>query len=75
MQRYGNIDFAHLAKAGFLLGLGLFALGTGGEYIGHAMWGQLPAWENTLLYISAVIGLLTAFFSPWIFGVILPLTE
>jgi hypothetical protein len=75
MQRYGNHDYAFLAKTGFLLGLGLLVAGISSEYLIHAFLGGHPAWEHTFLYGSAVIGLLTAFFSPWIFGVLLPLTE
>ncbi len=73
--RYGNLDYPSLTKAGFLLGLGMVLAGTGGEYVGYAYFGGLPGWEETLLYLLAVIGLLVGFFSPFVFGIFLPLTE
>lgn len=75
MGRYGDLDYPRLAKFGFLLGLGLFALGAGGEVVGHALYGSLPAWENTLFVFSEGIGLVIGFFSPIVFGILLPLTE
>lgn len=75
MGRYGELDYAYLTKAGFLLGLGLFTFGAGGEIVGHALFGTIPAWEDTLFTYSEGVGLLVGFFSPWIFGVLLPLTE
>lgn len=75
MARHGALDHAFLAKAGFLLGLGLFAVGGGGELLGHAMYESLPAWETTLFFDLEVLGLLIGFFSPFIFGIFLPLAE
>jgi len=75
MARHGELDHAFLAKAGFLFGLALFAIGGGGELLGHAMYGSLPAWETTLFFDLEVLGLLIGFFSPFIFGIFLPLTE
>ncbi|WP_440765469.1 DUF7860 family protein [Natronorubrum sp. DTA7] len=75
MGRYGNLDYAFLTKAGFFLGVSLFAFGAGGELIAPLLFGPLPAWEHTLFVSAEAIGLVTAFFSPWIFGVLLPLTE
>ena len=66
MARSG-LDHATLAKAGFLIGLALFGIGAGGELIGHAMYGTLPDWENTLLFNAEVLGLLV--------GIVLPLVE
>lgn len=73
--RYGDLDYPALTKTGFLLGLGMFVVGVGGEYVGYAVFGGLPAWEETLLYALATIGLLVGFFSPFVFGIFLPLTE
>jgi hypothetical protein len=70
-----SIDHAQWAKTGFLIGLGLFLLGASGEILGHSLVGTLPAWENTLFTYSEAIGIAIAFFSPWIFGVALPLLE
>ena len=75
MPTTASLDHATLAKLGFLLGLGLFLAGAGGEYVGHALLGGLPAWEDTLLFDMEVLGLLVGFFSPLVFGVVLPLLE
>ncbi|QCC52660.1 DUF7860 family protein [Halapricum salinum] len=75
MTRTSNLDHAFLAKTGFLLGLGLFAFGVGGELLGHSVFQNLPAWEYTLFSYSEVAGLVIGFFSPWVFGVALPLLE
>ena len=75
MTRTRGLDHARLAKLGFLLGLGLFAIGGGGEIVGHALYGSLPAWGDALLFDLEVVGLLVGFFSPFVFGVALPLLE
>lgn len=75
MGRYGNLDYSRLTKIGFFLGLSLFIIGAGGEFVGHTYLNDLPAWESTLLYFIEVIGLLIGFFSPFVFGIFLPLTE
>ena len=75
MTETGSLDHARLAKWGFLVGFGLFAIGGGGEIIGHAVLGGLPAWEARLLFDLEVIGLLVGFFSPIVFGIALPLIE
>lgn len=75
MGRYGDIDYPWWAKRGFLLGLGLLLFGAGGELVGHAFFEPIPAWEDALFTYSEGIGILIGFCSPWIFGVLLPLTE
>ena len=75
MGRYGDLDYGSLAKHSFLLGVGLFVVGAGGELLAHTLQMTLPAWEETLLYDAEILGLLVAFVSPWVFAVILPLTE
>lgn len=75
MGRYGDLDYEFLAKTGFFLGLGLLVVGGGGELIGHAYFGTLPGWEETLFFDLEVIGLVVGFFSPLLFGIFLPLTE
>ena len=75
MGRYGDLNYPFLAKAGFLLGLGLFVMGAGGEFIGHAYFQELPMWEEMLFFDLEVVGLLIAFVSPFVFGIFLPLTE
>lgn len=75
MGRYGDLDYPRLAKGGFLLGLGLLLVGAIGGAVAHAYLEPLPPWEATLLFDIEVIGLLIGFFSPFIFGIFLPLTE
>ena len=75
MAQTRSIDHARLAKLGFLFGLGLFALGGAGEIVGHSVLGGLPAWEDSLLFDVEVVGLLVGFFSPFVFGIALPLLE
>ncbi len=73
---YGNsIDHAKRAKQGFFTGLGLFALGGLGEIIGHALYAELPGWEQALFFNAEVAGVLIALFVPLIFGIVLPLIE
>ncbi|WP_459808439.1 DUF7860 family protein [Halopiger thermotolerans] len=74
-RRYGDLDYSLLTKAGFLFGIGLLAVGGGAELVGHAVVGDLPGWEDRLLTYSEGLGILIAFFSVWIFGIYLPLTE
>ena len=75
MGRYGDPDHARLMKAGFALGVCLFALGVVGSAIGPAVVGPLPGWERTLLVEGEVAGILVAFVSVFGFGIVLPLTE
>lgn len=76
MPRPGQaIDTDRLVKLGFALGLSLFAVGAGGELIGHALYGTLPAWENTLFFDAEVLGIATAFLSVFVFGIAVPLTR
>lgn len=75
MGQYGNIDYPTMAKRGFFVGLALFLVGALGGLVGPAVAGPLPQWEATLLFDLEVLGLLVGFFSPMLFGVVLPLTE
>jgi hypothetical protein len=75
MGRYGNIDYPTVTKRAFLLGLSLFVVGVVGELLGHAFFGPLPAWEETLFVGAEGLGVLIALFAPIVFGVVLPLTE
>jgi len=70
-----TIDYAAWAKWGFLLGVSLLAFGAGGEIIGHALVGDLPAWENTLFVYAEGTGIAVGFLAPVVFGIVLPLTE
>jgi hydrogenase/urease accessory protein HupE len=69
------MDHAKRAKQGFLLGVGLFAVGALGEIVGHALYAELPGWEQTLLFNAEAVGILLALLAPLVFGVVLPLTE
>ena len=75
MHKRNSMDYARLTKVGFLFGLGLFVAGAGGEFVGHAVWGTLPAWEETLLLDSMGLGIVAAFVSVFGFGIVMPLLE
>lgn len=73
--RYGAIDYPTVTKRAFAVGIGLFLLGTLGEYLIHATGMQVPAWELALLVDLEFLGVAVALFSPFVFGILLPLTE
>jgi hypothetical protein len=73
--RYGNLDYPRLTKTSFAFGVALFAFGALGHLASGAFFGTLPGWESVLLTDMEVLGILIAFFSPIIFGILLPLTE
>lgn len=75
MGRYGNIDYPTVTKRAFLLGATLFLVGGLGELVGHALFGSLPGWEETLLLNAEILGVLIAVVAPIVFGIVLPLTE
>jgi hypothetical protein len=75
MARYGDLDYGWLTKHGFGLGVALFALGVAGAAAGPALFGPLPGWERTLFVESEIAGILIAFLSVVLFGIVLPLTE
>ncbi|WP_257299355.1 hypothetical protein [Haloarchaeobius sp. FL176] len=75
MQQRNSVDYTRLTRVGFLLGLGLFVAGAGAELAGHAIWGTLPAWEETLLTDSVALGIIVAFCSVFGFGIAMPLME
>ena len=75
MGQYRNVDHATLAKRGFLLGVGLFAVGALGELTAHAFLGPLPGWGNMLLTNLEGVGILLGLFAPLVFGIVMPLVE
>ena len=75
MARYGDLDYAWLTKRGFGLGVFLFFVGVVGSVFGPALFGPLPDWEMALFAESEAAGILIAFFSVLVFGIVLPLTE
>ena len=73
--RYGEMDYPTLTKRGFLLGVALFAIGAVGE-MGIAAAGlSVPDWERALLFDLELLGIAIGLLSPFVFGVLLPLTE
>jgi hypothetical protein len=75
MHTGNRMDYARFAKGGFLLGLGMLAVGALGELIGHVVFGGLPGWEETLFFDLEVLGILIGLLSPFVFGIFLPLLE
>lgn len=75
MGRYGDLDYTRLTKGGVILGLVLFFIGVGGEWAIHTLMIQVPPWEATLFFDLEVIGILIFSISPFLFGILLPLTE
>lgn len=75
MGRYGSLDYPKLTKAGFLFGLTLFLGGALGSVIAGSVLGAVPDWLSTALVDAEAVGLIVGFFSPFIFGILLPLTE
>ncbi|SEN03059.1 hypothetical protein SAMN05216388_1001199 [Halorientalis persicus] len=75
MSQTASIDYQTYAKRGFFLGLALLLIGVVGSVVGHAFFEPLPAWENTLFVGAEFAGLLIGFFSPILFGIVLPLIE
>jgi hydrogenase/urease accessory protein HupE len=73
--RYGDVDYPTLTKRSVLFGLALFAIGAVGELLVHGLGVQLPRWEETLLFDAEVLGVLIVFVAPFLFGIVLPLTE
>ncbi|MFB6091241.1 MAG: hypothetical protein ABEJ97_09305 [Halobellus sp.] len=73
--RYGDIDYPTLTKRSFLLGLGLFAFGALGEFVLASTGLAVPAWEHALLVDAEWLGVVLALASPFVFGILLPLTE
>mgnify|MGYP006873383312 FL=1 len=73
--RYGELDYAVLTKRSFLLGVTLFAIGAIGELGLTAAGISVPDWERALLFDIELLGILIGLLSPFVFGILLPLTE
>jgi len=73
MGRYGDIDYPKAAKGGALLGIALLLVGEAGGYASNYL--AMPGWEETLFFDLAILGLLVFVVSPFLFGLVLPLTE
>jgi hypothetical protein len=70
-----DLNYPLLTKAGFLLGLTLFLGGAGGSMFVGEFLAPGPNWLATAFIDIEAIGLVIGFFSPFIFGIFLPLTE
>lgn len=75
MAHHRGIDYSVWTKRSFPFGVGLFALAAVIELAAHAYLGSLPGWEETLLLDAEIVGVLVALLSPFVFGIVLPLTE
>ena len=73
--RYGELDYSVLTKRSFLLGVTLFAIGALGELWLTAAGISVPDWERALLFDIELLGILIGLLSPFVFGILLPLTE
>lgn len=73
--RRRNVDYARVAKLGFLGGAGLFLLGAIGELLVHGYVAGLPGVLDQVFLGMEVGGILVALFVPLVFGAILPLIE
>jgi len=74
-KRYGDVDWPRVTKLSFLFGIGLFVMGELGEFGIRKTGMPVPAWEHRLLVTTALVGILVALLSPFVFGIALPLTE
>ncbi|OYR38400.1 hypothetical protein DJ82_12570 [Halorubrum sp. Ib24] len=72
--RYGELDYSKATKRSVLLGVCLFLTGAVGKAIIHAGGLQVPGWEETLLLDLEFLGTAVALLSPFVFGILLPLT-
>ena len=73
--RYGSLDYPKRTRFGFGLGIALFVAGVAGAAVLPAVTGPLPAWERALFFDMEALGVALALVSPFVFGVLLPLTE
>jgi hypothetical protein len=69
------MDYARIAKTGFVGGVALFAIGVGGELAGHAVLGSMPPTAEEGLFAMEVIGVALGLLVLIVFGAVLPLTE
>ena len=73
--RYGDLDYPRLTKLGVGLGLALFALGAIGGVAAPSVLGPLPGGEAARFFDLEAAGVVLALLSPFVFGILLPLTE
>ena len=70
-----NLDYPKLTKQSFLFGVALFVAGVFGESLIHSLGLEVPGWEQNLLFGIEAVGVLVALLSPFVFGILLALTE
>lgn len=70
-----RLDYPQLTKLGIGFGLALFAVGAVGTLVAPSVVGPLPAWERTLFFDAEALGVVVTLLSPFVFGILLPLTE
>lgn len=73
--RYGDIDYSRATKRAFAVGAVLFAFGLIGDLYLRTTGAAVPAWEQTLLVDAEMLGVLVMLLAPFVFGIVLPLTE
>ncbi|SDL97109.1 hypothetical protein SAMN04487949_0352 [Halogranum gelatinilyticum] len=73
--RYGDRDYHRLTKGGVAVGVSLFALGSLCEAAAAAMFGGVAGWTLAFLVELELLGVALAFAAPFLFGIVLPLTE
>ena len=74
-RRSNSLDYAKIAKTGFLAGVGLSVAGAIGEFAGHSLVSSLSETIESALLTAEIIGVVVAFFVPIVFGAVLPLVE
>lgn len=74
-RRYGDLDYARLTKLSFLLGVGMLVGAELGEFGLRTAGVPVPPWEHTVFLLMGGAGIVVALLTPFIFGILLPLTE
>lgn len=72
MGHGASLDYPAWTKRATALGVILFLVGAITEALFH---GRLPAWAETIFFDMEIVGVLIFLISPFLFGIILPLTE
>ncbi|GAA0721008.1 putative YccA/Bax inhibitor family protein [Halorubrum trapanicum] len=73
--RYGDIDYSKATKRAFAVGAVLFTFGVVADVYLRSTGAAVPAWEQTLLVEAEMFGVLVMLLAPFVFGILLPLTE
>ncbi|GGM58231.1 hypothetical protein J2752_001096 [Halarchaeum rubridurum] len=75
MGRYGDVDYPTLTKRATLCSLALVLGGFLLADAGPALLGSLPGWAMTVAVDAEALGALGIVLCPFLFGIVLPLTE